>query len=293
MRLLSLGGAEIWTVTEREGPQRHPADLFPGYDPSVGDPILTAMGPTVFSPATGRLMHSYQSFVVKRPGEVWLIDCCVGEGKARPPHFGYPKDDWLRGLARAGVTPEQVTHVICTHLHVDHVGWATRLQKGSWVPTFPHATYWFPAEDCAFWERRALAGDDLAGRIWMDSIAPLLTAGVAQRVPADHDFGSGLRFRPAFGHSPGMVRIDLETGAGQVVFAADILHNPLQLRLPDLSTCFCEDPLAAAATRRAFLEEVADSGLIVLPAHFAYPVAGTVIRRGEVFAFRYLDGRTL
>jgi glyoxylase-like metal-dependent hydrolase (beta-lactamase superfamily II) len=293
MRILSQGGAEIWTVTEREGPQRRPDELFPGYDLAEGDPILAAMGPTVFAPATGRLMHTYQTFVLRWRGEVWLIDTCVGEGKARPPHFGYPKDDWPRGLARAGVAPGDVAHVICTHLHVDHVGWSTRLDRGRWVPTFPNATFWFPEDDCAYWEPRALAGDDLAGRIWTDSVAPLFAEGVARRVASGHDFGNGLRLVPAPGHSPGMVRVDLDTAEGRVILASDILHNPLQVRLPGLSTVFCADPEQAAVTRRAFLDEVADTGTVVIPEHFAFPVAGTVIRQGSDFAFRYLDGRVL
>jgi glyoxylase-like metal-dependent hydrolase (beta-lactamase superfamily II) len=112
-------------------------------------------------------------------------------------------------------------------------------------------------------------------------------------VASDHDFGTGLRFVPAPGHSPGMVRVDLETHGGRVIFASDILHNPLQVRLPGLSTVFCADAAQAAATRQAFLDEVADTGAVILPEHFAYPVAGTVIRDGEGFAFRYLDGRVL
>lgn len=293
MLLFERGGAKIFTVTEREGPQRRPAELFPGYDPTISDPLLTAMGPTVFSPATGRLMHSYQTFVVKWRGQVILIDTCVGEGKSRPPHFGYPKEDWPWNLARIGVKADDVTQVICTHLHVDHVGWSTKLDRMQWVPAFPNAAYWFPEQDCAYWEPRALGGDDLAGRIWMDSVAPLFAAGVAQRVDWTHDFGNGLRFRPAPGHSPGMACVELDTGAGQVIFAADTIHNPLQVRRPEWSTVFCADRAQAEATRRALLAEVADTDIVLIPEHFAWPVAGRVIRQGDGYAWQYLDGRIL
>lgn len=293
MRLYKGGGVEVWTITEREGPQRRPDELFPGYDAAIGDPILAAMPEAAFAPASGRLMHTYQSFLLVRGAEVIVIDTCVGEGKARPPHFGFPKHDWPATFVRTGYTPADVTHVICTHLHVDHIGWNTVLDRGQWVPNFPNATYWFGAEECAHWEARMKAGDDLAGRIWTDSVLPILSAGIARVVPMSHDMGGGITFHPAPGHTLGMFRVDVEIDNGKLIFATDIMHQPIQARLPDLSTVFCTDGALAAETRKAFLAEVADTGTILFPEHFAFPVAGQVIRSGGRYAYRYLDGRVL
>ncbi len=84
---------------------------------------------------------------------VILVDTCVGNHKKRStvPAFVDYSSDYLSKLAIAGVTPEQVTHVMCTHLHLDHVGWNTRLENGQWVPTFPHARYVFDRTEFEGW----------------------------------------------------------------------------------------------------------------------------------------------
>ena len=57
----------------------------------------------------------------------------------------------MRGLAAAGLTVDDIDFVMCTHLHVDHVGWNTRLENGRWVPTFPKARYLFSKKEYDYW----------------------------------------------------------------------------------------------------------------------------------------------
>ena len=57
----------------------------------------------------------------------------------------------MRGLAAAGLTVNDIDFVMCTHLHVDHVGWNTRLENGRWVPTFPKARYLFSKTELDYW----------------------------------------------------------------------------------------------------------------------------------------------
>src|SRR3546814_2060166 len=71
------------------------------------------------------------------------------------------RSSYLERLQSAGIRPEDVTHVLCTHLHLDHVGWNTRLLDGRWVPTFPQAKYILSRRECEFWDTRSGEGGKL------------------------------------------------------------------------------------------------------------------------------------
>jgi glyoxylase-like metal-dependent hydrolase (beta-lactamase superfamily II) len=123
------------------------------------------MEPFLYLPASDRIYNTYQSFVLRLPGQTILIDTCVGENKARPPQFAaYPKQPWLDAFKAEGLSFEDIDLVICTHLHVDHVGWNTRLVDGVWQPTFPKAKYIFGRLECEYWEDQVNKGNDLACR---------------------------------------------------------------------------------------------------------------------------------
>ena len=90
---------------------------------------------------------------------------------------------FLDDLSAAGFPPESIDVVLCTHLHVDHVGWNTRLEDGRWVPTFPRARYLFARRE---WEHWSTERDDDTQRIMADSVKPVLDAGLADLVETDH-----------------------------------------------------------------------------------------------------------
>jgi glyoxylase-like metal-dependent hydrolase (beta-lactamase superfamily II) len=289
MKLFSCDNVQISALIEREGPQRRTTELFPGADRERARAHFREMEPFLYQPASDRIFNTYQSFLVRIPGRTILIDTCVGENKARPPQFAaYPKTPWLEALAAEGLSFDQIDVVICTHLHVDHVGWNTRLVGGRWEPTFPNATYVFGRVECEYWEEQVNKGHDLAGRIWMDSCLPLIRAGRAELVETDARLGTNVWLSPAPGHTPGMFCVNVISGGGRrVMFVADVLHHPIQCREPDWSTCFCVDPIEAARTRRRLFEEVADTDAIIVPEHVPFPTAGRIVTDGERFRYRF------
>ena len=100
-----------------------------------------------FTADTGDLGSRIQSYVVRTPDETVLIDACVGNDKKRENLlWNMRQGTWLDDLRAVGVAPEDVDYVLCTHMHVDHVGWNTRRVHDTWVPTFPRATYGFVGE---------------------------------------------------------------------------------------------------------------------------------------------------
>lgn len=290
MQLFGFGDAVVSTIIEREGPQRKTLELFPDADARRAKAHFLEMESFVYLPASDRIYNTYQSFLLQFGGRNIVIDTCVGENKARPPHFAlYPKKPWLDNFASTGLSFDDVDTVICTHLHVDHCGWNTRLVDGRWVPTFPKATYYFTETEYAYWEQKTREGYELPGRIWTDSCLPVVTAGQAKLVAMDHRFDDDMWLSPTPGHTPGHVCINVCKGGQHVVFTGDLMHHALQCREPDWSSCFCEDREASARTRRTFLESVAGTGTIVVPEHFPFPTAGRVERDGPGFRYRFIE----
>ena len=139
MPTIRLGPVSITRVVEIGRSTYPTAQMLPD---SSADAIARHhhwLRPHFWDESTGDLGSRIQTFVVNTPRHTVLIDTGVGNGKTRTanPVWNMRQSAFLDDLAAAGVTPDQVDVVVCTHLHVDHVGWNTRWADGTWVPTFP------------------------------------------------------------------------------------------------------------------------------------------------------------
>ena len=244
--------------------------------------------PHFWDEETGDLGSRIQTYVVETPRHTVLIDTGVGNGKHREgsPLWHLRQGDWLDDLGAAGVKPEDVDVVLCTHLHVDHVGWNTHWDGNRWAPTFPAAKYVFAGEEWEFWRYESESGREEWGCI-ADSVAPIVEDEQAELVESTYAVDEWLSLEPAPGHTPGHVCVRLRTRAGEAVFAGDLMHRVVQVAEPQWSSRFCHDPNKARATRREFVESHADSGVLVLAAHFPRP--GYIVREGGGFRFRPAD----
>ena len=172
MKQIQIGDATITSIIERDGPWRRPQDFFPKYDREVAYRHFAEMPDFVFDKASDRMVITYQTFVVRTPHHTILVDTCTGEDKGHPPPFDFPKQRWLDEFNASGLRFEDIDYVFCTHLHIDHCGWNTRLVNGRWVPTFPKAKYIFHKREYAAWEqatkeekiRPAMSGASTASR---------------------------------------------------------------------------------------------------------------------------------
>ena len=292
MKPLVLGDVSISRVVEREGPHLPIADLFVDSDVSALAEHRNWLEPHFITP-DNRVIHSFHCYVVRTKHFTALVDTCIGNHKHRPdyPNFHMRNGPFLKDLERLGVSRESVDIVMCTHLHVDHVGWNTMLEDGRWVPTFPNAKYLFGKKELAFWQneirnRGAHHTDDSIA----DSVIPILEAGAAVVVDEDHSIDDQVWLTPAPGHTPGQFCVHFRSGGSRAIMTGDIFHNPLQIARPDWNSIYCVDAAPAVATRRRLLERYCETGATILPAHFAYPPSGRIERSGNTFRYDVAGG---
>ena len=282
MKPVQIGRVRVDNVVEWYGPTR-PTWLLPAASKEAVEPHREWLAPH-FMDERGRFLMSIHSFVVRAPGLTALVDTCVGNDKARAnPTWNMLQTDFLDRLAAAGCPPESVDLVLCTHLHVDHVGWNTRLRDGRWVPTFPRARYVFARTEWEHWSK--LDGDEY-GPIVADSVRPVVDAGLAELVDGDHRISEELALEPTPGHTPGHVSLRIASGGQEAVITGDLMHHPVQCGEPDWQSHFDGDPDRARATRRAFCARYADRDVTVLGTHFGTPTAGRIVTHAPTWRFR-------
>ena len=287
-----VGEFTVDRVVEFQEPVFPPAALFPASTPAAIEAHRHWLEPVLMEPGTGLLVLAFHSFVVRTSHHTILVDTCGGNDKPRPQKLRYHMKNWpyLERLAAAGVSPGDIDVVLCTHLHVDHVGWNTRLRDGRWVPTFPKARYLFGRRELAFWQEHFQRPGAAVEPHYQDSVLPILEAGQAVLVEDDHAIEDGVTLTPTPGHTPGHLCLHLASGGRQAVMSGDLMHHALQCAEPDWSTCFCTAPAEAAQTRRAFLERHAETDTLIMPAHFPTPTAGRIVRAGAAWRFAFDTG---
>ena len=108
MNKLAIGDVTITSIIERDGPWRTPEEMFPKYDPEIGRRHLAELDREVFDPASGKMVITYQTYVVRTPKHTVLIDTCTGEDKGYPPPMDFPKKPWPDGFAAEGLRFEDI-----------------------------------------------------------------------------------------------------------------------------------------------------------------------------------------
>ena len=291
MRKLTIGDITITSIIERDGPWRTPEEMFPAYDPAVGKRHLAELDPEVFDPASGKMVITYQTYVVRTPKHTMLIDTCTGEDKGYPPPMDFPKQPWLDGFRAAGLRFEDIDYVFCTHLHIDHTGWNTMLRNGKWVPTFPKAKYIFHKREYAAWEESNKRGENRPGRR-RQCVGLQLRAGGRGRAGAVGRRRLCARRYVLADADAGPLAVPLLRQYPLARAACGRRRRPdasrPAIREPDWSTVFDWDQAQAARSRRKFLGDTAGTGKFVLPIHFPHPTTGLVEADGERFRYKFV-----
>jgi glyoxylase-like metal-dependent hydrolase (beta-lactamase superfamily II) len=181
-----------------------------------------------------RIQMTTNCLLLKAPtGEVALVDAGIGEKlDARGEElFALPHGEprLLERLAAAGVTPDDVDHVLLTHLHFDHCGWSTRRRGEDWVPTFPRARYWLQRDEVAA-ARQPNDRDrpSYDGRNW----EPLFAAAQVELFGEEATPLPGVTIMRAPGHTAGMCVVTVEDAGEGAIFFADLVPTTAHLPTP-------------------------------------------------------------
>jgi glyoxylase-like metal-dependent hydrolase (beta-lactamase superfamily II) len=284
---IKLKDITIHPVVEQQGALFDALEFFPTLSKEAFEENLPWLQPTFIEPATGRLVLCVQSFVIKTPHQNILVDTCVGNHKPRParPFWNMMRSDrFEKNLGAAGLTVNDIDYVMCTHLHVDHVGWNTRLDDGRWVPTFPKAKYVMADRELAHWTQKEK--DDPASVPWItDSVLPIIEAKRAQIVTSDFALNDSVKFIRTPGHTIDHCSVLVGRPGHDALITGDMIHSPIQGKYPELGMRADYDSPQAGQTRREVFDRFRDEPTIMCITHFPSPSTGRVRSWGDGYKF--------
>lgn len=271
-----IGDVEITRIVEVNGWEDDISMLWPD-----GEPDNVKKYPWLlphYATAEGKMIISFQCFVMRTPEHQIMLDTCIGADRQREfDIFTNMQTDFLDDLAASGFKREEIDMVLCTHLHFDHVGWNTHLVDGVWVPTFPNARYLFGKQEYEHWKML----EDTRGyhdlNHMADAVQPVVDAGLVDLIDIDHQICPEITLRPTPGHTPGHVSIGIESQGKKAMITGDLMHCPIQLEEPQRIVRFDMDQAQGAQSRQAFIDDMANQDILIIGSHFADPSAGYVV----------------
>ena len=235
-----------------------------------------------FATEEGRLKMSIHALVVETPSRRIVVDTGLGNDKQgrKVPAWNNRKTPFLETMTAAGFPPDSIDTVLCTHLHVDHVGWNTRLEANQWVPSFANARYVFGRTEYEYWRDHSAEPDKTA--VFHDSVKPIMDASKADLVAGDSRLCDEITLIPTPGHSPGHISLHIKSGGEEALLTGDVAHHPCQMAHLDWSSTADSDPVQSIVTRRELFARFADKPVLVIGGHFD---AGHIRRDGAAFKF--------
>jgi glyoxylase-like metal-dependent hydrolase (beta-lactamase superfamily II) len=224
-----------------------------------------------------QFVNSFSPVLIKTGSDVVLFDTGLGE-QGRAQGGGR----LLEGMKAAGYAPEDVTVVVLTHMHGDHIG---GLMEGG-KPTFANARYIAGQVEYDFWTNPSRVGTPAEGgqKGVLARVKPL-----AEKITFVGDGAtvvSGITGVAAFGHSPGHMIYNIESAGRRLILTADTAnHYVLSLQRPDWEVRFDMDKAAAAASRKKVFDMVATDRVAFLGYHMPFPAVGYVEKQDTGYRF--------
>ena len=221
---------------------------------------------------SGELVTSIGGFLIELPERKIVVDTGIGPVTIDFPGFGpFSGGAFLESLASTGVDPADVTDVVFTHLHLDHVGWTTTERDGNRALTFPNARHLVSRVEWDAWYGR----DDPLGPHPELVQKPL--DGRIQWLEDGDAVADGVHVLSTPGHSPGHMSVDVWQGGQRLIILGDLIHSPVQLAEPTWRIAFDADPDLAAASRERVLRDLEHPDTTAAVGHFADNVFGQVV----------------
>lgn len=275
---IEVGNAQLialqdsWTV-------REPGGFFVGVDNDDWAPY------TGWLDDDGLMVHNFGCFVIRSLDTTILVDTGLGPW---PNQLELAETPALPAvMAAAGIGPSDIDLVLFTHLHWDHVGWATESKDGSFQPTFPSARYVIQQKEFDYWTS---PGDKPPNRPDHDRVlAPLVASDRLDLVGGEYTATREVVAVPTPGHTPGHVSFAIISGAERAYVLGDSVHKPVQLSEPDWYPGFDLDPVESTKSRHMILDRAEKEGALLAGGHFAFPSVGRVTHVDGRRSFEYVS----
>nr|WP_164856494.1 MBL fold metallo-hydrolase [Sinorhizobium meliloti] len=272
-RTLKLGSFKVTVISDGTRAADKPHEIFGTDQPAESVSKLLEQN---FLPTSG-FVNGFSPVLVDTGSEVVLFDTGLGEG-GREAGSG----KLAEGLKAAGYAPEQVTVVVITHMHGDHIGGLTEGGK----PAFVNARYVTGQVEYDFWKDGARVGTPAENghKAVLAKVVPL-----AEKITFVADRGDvvpGISAMAAFGHSPGHMIYRLESDGKAMILTADTAnHYVLSLQRPDWEVRFDMDKPAASASRKKVFDMIATDRLPFIGYHMPFPSVGFVESQDQGYRF--------
>ncbi|MCD8352530.1 MAG: MBL fold metallo-hydrolase [Planctomycetaceae bacterium] len=212
----------------------------------------------------GIMANSVNCFIVKLGDDVLLFDT----------GYGGERGHLIRSMAEAGFKPEDVTAVIITHFHPDHIGGLLNSEGGA---AFPRARLVVSRVEVEAFPQKAM---EFAGAY----------SGGLVTFEWDQAVSDGVTARNAAGHTPGHTVFEVDSGSKKLIILADLIHFAgIQLARPEIAVTYDSDPAMAITSRMRIFDYAAESGTTVAGMHLPFPGVGTLSKAGTGFGFVQAD----
>jgi glyoxylase-like metal-dependent hydrolase (beta-lactamase superfamily II) len=268
-----VGGFKVLVIKDAMRPSGKPGETFGTNQPAEAVGTLLEQN---FLP-TDQFVNSFSPVLIDTGSDVILFDTGFGES-ARQQGGGR----LIEGLAAAGYMPDDITAVVVTHMHGDHIGGL--MEKGK--PSFTKARYIAGQTEYDFWTDGARAGTPAEGnqKAVLANVKPL-----AEKMTFLKDGGevvSGITAMSAPGHTPGHMIFNVESQNKRLVLTADTAnHYVLSLQRPDWEVRFDMDKAQAAATRKKVFDMIATDRVAFLGYHMPFPAVGYAEKQETGYRF--------
>jgi len=236
---------------------------------------------------------SINAYLIKLADKLVLLDTGAGE-LFGPEHGG----KLLANLQAAGYSPEQITDILITHIHLDHSGGLTAINRR----LFPNATVHVNQKELDFWLTHQTPKKNEArgikdNRTAFLTLKPYLDAGQVRSFAGDTSLFKEVRAVEYAGHTPGHTVFVLESQNEKLVFWGDLIHvAAVQLHAPEMANEFDFDKERAGAQRQRAYQQAAEEGYLVAADHIAFPGIGRIKKEASSYRWRPLPytllGRT-
>ncbi len=268
-----VGGFRVMVIKDGARPSPNPGETF-GTDQSAE--TVGALLTENFLPAD-QFVNSFSPTLIDTGSDIILFD--TGLGKAARAQGG---GRLVEGLAAAGYMPEDISVVVITHMHGDHIGGI--MEDGK--PAFPNARYFAGETEYNFWSDAARAGTPAEGnhKAVLANVKP--HAEKTTFLKEGGEVVSGITAMLAPGHTPGQLIFNVESEGKRLILTADTAnHYILSLQRPDWEVRFDMDKAQAAMTRRKVFDMVAAEKIAFLGYHMPFPAVGFVEKQESGYRF--------